>query len=192
MNRSVFRAEVLPSAWGFALLIAAAIATDALLHAANLAWIGRWLGIPGVLLIISSFAYSLRKRSLVASGSPSQLLGRHVHLTWAGSMLVLVHAGIHLNGWLAWAALAAMLVNVASGYVGRVLLARARRRVEARREALRAGGASEEAVAQALFWDAAGVDVMKRWRAVHFPITTVFGVLALAHIVTILLLWGWR
>jgi hypothetical protein len=192
MDRSVFRAEVLPSACGFVLLIAAATATDALLHTMNLVWVGRWLGIPGVLLIVFSFAYSLRKRKLITSGSPAQLLGRHEHLAWAGAVLVLVHAGIHVNGWLAWAALAAMLVNIASGYVGRVLLGRARKRVEAKREALRAGGASDEAVAQALFWDAAGVDIMKRWRKVHIPITTVFGGLALAHIVAILLLWEWR
>lgn len=192
MNRSVLRAEVLPAAWGFVLLIAAAMATDALLHAARLAWVSRWLGIPGVLLIVSSFAYSLRKRKLVVSGSPARMLGLHVSLTWAGSVLVLVHAGIHLNGWLAWAALAAMLVNIGSGYVGRVLLGRARKRVEARREAMLAGGASTEAAAQALFWDAAGVDLMRRWRAVHIPITTVFGVLALAHIAAILALWGWR
>lgn len=192
MKLSVFRGEVLPSAWGFVLLIAAAVATDALLHAMNLAWVGRWLGIPGVLLILSSFAYSLRKRKLVASGSPAQLLELHERLAWAGALLVLVHAGIHLHGWLAWAALAAMLVNIASGYVGRVLLGRARKRVEAKRETLRTGGASDKAVAQALFWDAAAVDAMKRWRTIHFPITSVFGVLALAHIVAILLLWGWR
>ena len=192
MNRSVFRAEILPATSGFVLLIAAAVATDALLHATKLAWVGRWLGIPGVLLLISSFAYSARKRRLVTSGSPARLLGLHESLAWAGSVLVLVHAGIHLNGWLAWAALAAMVVNVASGYVGRVLLGRARKRVEAKRDALRAAGTPEDAVTQALFWDAAGLGVMKRWRSVHIPITTVFGVLALAHILATLLLWGWR
>jgi hypothetical protein len=192
MNRSVLRSEVLPSAWGFLLLIAATAATDAFLHATRLGWVGRWLGIPGVLLILASFAYSLRKRKLITSGSPARLLDLHERLAWAGALLVLVHAGIHLHAWLPWAALTAMLVNVASGYVGRVLLARARKRVEARRAALRSAGATEEDVAQALFWDAAAVDSMKRWRTVHIPITTVFGVLALAHIVATLLLWGWR
>ncbi|MFN8588724.1 MAG: hypothetical protein U0704_13100 [Candidatus Eisenbacteria bacterium] len=192
LNRSVLHGEVLPSIWGFALLIAATAATDALLHAMKLAWVGRWLGIPGTLLILASFAYSLRKRKLVASGSPARLLDLHEQLAWAGSLLVLVHAGIHLHAWLAWAALAAMLVNVASGYVGRALLARARKRVESRREALRAGGVADADVTQALFWDAAAVNAMKQWRAVHFPITTVFGVLALAHVAATLLLWGWR
>lgn len=192
MNRSVLRGEVLPSAGGFLLLIAVTLATDACLHATRLGWIGRWLGIPGVLLIVASFAYSARKRKLVTSGSPAKLLDLHERLAWAGGLLVLVHAGIHLHAWLPWAALAAMLVNIASGYVGRVLLARARKRVEARRAALRAGGAPDEAIAQALFWDAAAVDSLKRWRTVHFPITTVFAVLALAHIVATLLLWGWK
>ena len=85
-----------------------------------------------------------------------------------------------------------MVVNVASGYVGRLLLGRARKRAEARRAALRTDGADAAEIDRALFWDAVAVDTMKQWRKVHFPITTVFAVLALAHIVSTLLLWGWR
>ena len=51
----MLRSEVLPFVWGFALLLAATALSDATLHALQLAWIGRWLGIPGTLLIIASF-----------------------------------------------------------------------------------------------------------------------------------------
>lgn len=192
MNRSVLRGEIMPAVWGFTLLIAATAASDALLHAMKLAWIGRWLGIPGTLLIVASFAYSLRKRKLIASGSPARLLELHEQLAWIGSLMVLVHGGIHLHAWLPWLALAAMMINVASGYVGRMLLARSRKRVEARREALQAEGLPPDDVTRTLFWDAVTLDAMKKWRTVHFPITTAFTVLALAHIVSIALLWGWR
>ncbi len=58
------------------------------------------------------------------------LLRRHERMAWAGSLLVLVHAGVHFNAWLGWLALAAMLINVASGLTGKYLLARARTRLE--------------------------------------------------------------
>jgi hypothetical protein len=35
-------------------------------------------------------------------------------------------------------------------------------------------------------------DVVKQWRAVHFPITLAFGVLALAHVIAVFLFWGWK
>ena len=35
-------------------------------------------------------------------------------------------------------------------------------------------------------------DAVKAWRTVHFPITLAFGVLAVAHIVSIFLFWGWK
>lgn len=192
MNRSVYRVEVLPFVWGIGLLLAATALCDALLHALKLVAIGRWLGIPGALLIVASFAYSLRKRKLVTSGSPARLLELHEQLAWAGSLLVLVHAGIHLHAWLPWLATLAMLVNIVSGLVGRQLLQRSRKHVEERRAALTAAGSPAEDVEKALFWDAVAVDTMKQWRTVHFPITAAFTVLALAHVASTLLLWGWR
>jgi len=56
MNTSIVRKEILPSLALFGALIAATLAIDALLHALGLVWIGRYLGIPGTLLILSSFA----------------------------------------------------------------------------------------------------------------------------------------
>jgi hypothetical protein len=191
LNRSLIRSEVLPSAWGFGLLLATTVLVDMLLHALDLAWIGRWLGIPGTLLIVLSFGYSLRKRKLISTGSPARLLELHEQLTWIGALMVLVHAGVHVHAWLPWLALLAMVVNVASGYVGRLLLARSRKRVESRREAMRVSGTSSEDIERALYWDAVTLDAMKQWRTVHFPITTVFVVLSLSHIVSVLLLWGW-
>jgi hypothetical protein len=43
-----------------------------------------------------------------------------------------------------------------------------------------------------MFWDATAVDLMKKWRAVHFPITLAFAVLGLAHILSIFLFWQWQ
>ena len=109
--------EVRPFVASFALLALLALALDGLLHALDLRWVGRWLGIPGTLLIIASTVYSLRKRKLIRRGQPAQLLKWHESLAWLGSLLVLVHAGVHFNAILGWLAVWAMLINVGSGWV---------------------------------------------------------------------------
>lgn len=189
---SLLSRDVIPFYLSLALLGGAALAIDAGLHLANAVWVGRYLGIPGVLLILASSGYSMRKRKLIKSGQPASLLRWHERLAWAGSLLVLVHAGIHFNAILGWLAVWAMLVNIASGLTGKYLLGRARKRLEATRSTLRAQGLSPEALEEQTYWDSLTFDVVKAWRVVHLPITLAFAVLALAHIVSIFLFWGWK
>jgi hypothetical protein len=190
VNARLLSREVLPLLFALLGLLAAALVADALLHAAGWLAIGRYLGIPGVLLVIGSFGYSLRKRKLIQSGSPVKLLRWHEGLAWAGSLLVLVHAGVHFNALLAWLALLAMLVNIASGLTGKYLIDRARRRIaEARRQMQQAGVASGDADDR-LHWDTLTYDALRQWRVVHLPIALAFATLGLAHIVASLLFWS--
>ena len=184
--------EVLPFLASFAALALLALALDGLLHLLNLLWVGRWLGIPGTLLIIGSTAYSLRKRKLIQRGSPARMLRWHEALAWLGSLLVLVHAGVHFNAILGWLAVWAMLINVGSGLTGKFLLDRARRRMDEARQRLRSSGLDDAALEDRLYWDSLTFDVVRQWRVVHFPITLAFAVLAVAHIVAVFLFWGWR
>jgi hypothetical protein len=184
--------EVLPFFLALGALALAALVLDAFLHLANAVWIGRYLGIPGTLLILGSLGYSLRKRKLIRSSKPAKLLRWHEYLAWLGSLLVLVHAGIHFNALLGWLAVGAMLINVASGLTGKFLLQRSRRRLEASMQRLRQSGLSPEALNERLYWDSMTFDVVKQWRVVHFPITLAFAVLSLAHIVAVFLFWGWK
>lgn len=176
----------------FALLIVGTIVADFLLHIFNLVWVGRYLGIPGTFFILLSFMYSLRKRKKITFGKPKLLLNLHEFFTWFGSLLVLVHAGIHFNTILPWLAVIAMLVNVISGLTGKFLLDRSRRQLASKKELFQQQGMSDAEVDKALFWDAVTLDLMKKWRAVHFPITLAFSVLALGHILTIFIFWQWR
>jgi hypothetical protein len=173
-------------------LAALALLCDAALHLLNAVWVGRWLGIPGTLLILASIGYSLRKRKLIRSGNPATLLRLHEYMAWAGSLLVLVHAGIHFNSILAWLAVFAMLINVASGLTGKFLLNRSRKRLDEARQKMRDEGLSPEHLAERTYWDSLTFDAVKQWRSVHFPITLAFAVLALAHILSVFLFWGWR
>ncbi|KAA3628186.1 MAG: hypothetical protein DWQ09_08600 [Proteobacteria bacterium] len=191
MHRSILRKEVLPFLVMFGSLIAATIIADALLHLFDLVWIGRYLGIPGTILILLSFFYSMRKRKLIRFGRPKTLLTLHEALTWLGALMVMVHAGIHVYAILPWLALLAMLVNVGSGMTGKYLLDRSRRHL-AEKKTMYEQALSGEALERELFWDSVTVDAMKKWRAVHFPITLAFGVLALTHIFSIFLFWQWQ
>ena len=191
MRARLLSREVVPFYLSLIALGAAALLCDAALHVLDAVWIGRWIGIPGTLLILASLAYSLRKRKLIRSGQPVKLLRLHETMAWAGSLLVLVHAGIHFNAILGWLAVWAMLINVASGLTGKFLLDRSRRRLEQARLGMREQGLTAAQVAERTYWDSLTFDTVKQWRSVHFPITLAFAVLALVHIVAEFLFWSW-
>ena len=191
MNTSLWRQHILPFTLTLGLLAVATLAGDYLLHRLNLVWVGRYLGIPGTLLIIASLIYSLRKRKYITSGNPKSWLRFHEFSAWLGSLMVLIHAGVHFNAILPWLATVAMGVNVVSGLVGKFLLDQSRRHVQGQREHYQLRGLSKPEVEQAVFWDAVSLDSMTRWRKVHIPIFIAFAVLALGHIISIFLFWGW-
>jgi hypothetical protein len=105
--------------------------------------------------------------------------------------MVLIHAGIHFNAILPWLATVAMGVNVISGMVGKMLLKQSRQHVQGERERFQLRGMSKSEVEQAVFWDSVALGAMAQWRKVHIPIFIVFAVLALGHIFSIFLFWGW-
>ena len=192
MKSSLVRKEVLPFLAMFGSLVLATIVTDALLHQFELVWIGRWLGIPGTILILLSFFYSMRKRKIISFGKPKSWLTLHEILTWVGALMILVHAGIHIYTILPWLALIAMLVNVISGMTGTYLLRRSRRFLAEKEKVYSQQGLSVEELEKNLFWDATAFDLMQKWRAVHLPITLAFAVLGITHILSILLFWQWK
>ncbi len=189
--RSLWSQHILPFTLLVATLAAGTLAGDYLLHRLDLVWVGRYLGIPGTLLIITSLAYSLRKRKVIASGNPKALLRLHEVGSWLGTLLVLIHAGIHFNALLPWLATVAMGINVISGMVGKLLLGRSRQHVQEQREQYQLRGLSRPEVEQAVFWDAVTLNTMTQWRKVHIPIFSVFAILSLGHIFSIFLFWGW-
>ncbi|MGV3528021.1 MAG: hypothetical protein ACO1OO_03930 [Flavisolibacter sp.] len=187
MKKPLLVKYVFPFLQWYGLMILIAIGIDYILHQMGLVYIGRYLGYVGTFVIILSFIYSLRKRKIIQTGSPKKLLQLHEYLAWAGSILLLVHAGVHFNALLPWIAILMLLISVGSGLVGKFLLKRANETLKERRAALVAAGLSKEAADKKLFFDSITVDMMKKWRVVHLPITLVLGILSLLHILTILM-----
>lgn len=178
---------MLPFIQWYALMILCAIAIDYFLHRFELVFIGRYLGFAGTLVVVVSFVYSLRKRKIMTSGSPKTLLMLHEYLAWIGSVMLLVHAGIHFNAWLPWLAILMLLITVASGLVGKFLLQRANESLKEKKQQLIKEGNSEEETEKKLFFDSITVDMMKKWRVVHLPITFLTAVLVLIHVFTIIM-----
>lgn len=187
MHRSLLAREIAPAAAGFLGLLGGAILLDFALHRAGLLWIGSYLGPIGTLLIALSFLYSLRKRKQIGLSTPKQLLELHQALSWTGALLVLVHAGIHFNGLIAWLAVVAMLVVVASGFTGSILVKQATDALRAQKAQTGAGIDSEDN----MVLDAMTLDLMKRWRVAHMPINAVFLTLVAIHLGTVVLFRHW-
>lgn len=187
MKQPLLVKYVLPFFQWYALMIFLAIAIDYFLHRFQLVYVGRYLGFTGTLVIAVSFIYSLRKRKIIEAGSPKKLLLLHEYLAWLGSIMLLVHAGIHFNAVLPWLAILMLLIAVASGLVGKFLLKKANETLKEKRQALINSGLSTEVADKKLFFDSITVDLMKKWRAVHLPITLILGILALMHIITIVM-----
>jgi hypothetical protein len=192
MRIGLFIREILPFYFRLVVLAAVTLFIDLILHLTDLVWIGRYLGIPGVILILLSFGHSLRKRGMIKSDNPIRLLRLHEWLAWIGSTLVLVHAGIHFNAVLAWLAVAAMAVNITSGLTGKYLMSRSQRWMKQAKADLREAGLADTEIEQRLFWDSLAAGLVRKWRTIHLPIALAFAVLATAHIISTFLFWGWK
>lgn len=184
--------DVVPFILLFALLIGGAILADWALHVLGLVWIGRYFGMVGTLLILASFVYSMRKRGYIRRGSPKTLLLWHEYLSWLGSLMILIHGGIHFNALLPWYAMIAMMVAVASGLTGKWLLNKSRSAIMNERTELEKTGIAAEEIEKQIFWDAIAYELMTKWRSVHLPVTLLFALLAFLHILTIFIFWRWR
>jgi hypothetical protein len=192
MNSSLFRKEVMPFMTMFGLLIVTTVIVDVVLHQFKLVWVGRWLGIPGVILIVLSFLYSMRKRNLIQFGKPKSLLTLHEALTWTGALMILIHGGIHIYTLLPWIALFFMLINIISGMTGTYLLRRSRLFIANKKTLISDAKLSELEKNERLFWDATTFELMKKWRTIHLPITFSFVALAIAHVLSVFVFWEWK
>ena len=185
MKSSLLLKDVLPFTLWYGLMIFLAIGADAVLHRLDMVFIGRYLGYVGTGLILFSFLYSLRKRKVIETGSPKTYLRMHEYMAWSGSILILVHAGIHFNALLPWLATLLLLVNVASGLVGKFLLKKASDDLQASRQEMLLTGMGSEEVEKHLHFEAIIVNGMKKWRVIHLPIALLLGIASLLHIVTV-------
>lgn len=187
MTRSILFKNLLPYLiWYFALFIAT-ILIDYILHKFQWVSLGLYLGPIGTGFIILSFIYSLQKRKIIDVASPKLLLDVHEILAWIGSLMIMVHAGIHFNALLPWLAIFLLVISVASGFTGKGLLNIAKEALAEKKKELLKTGISEKELEDKLLLDSITVDIMKKWRSVHLPMTLLLGIAALLHILSIIM-----
>jgi hypothetical protein len=192
MWKSVLVQRALPLSISYLLLVTAAISLDVLLHIADLAWVGRYMGITGTASLLFSFGYSARKKKLITNGTMKFFLRLHCNAGWIGTLMILVHSGIHFNAILPWAATALMMVVTASGHVGQYLLRKVKEEVKMKMKQLGITGKEAGELEEQYFWDALTVRTLEKWRAVHMPMVSLLMGLTMAHILSILIFWNWR
>ncbi len=186
MKKSIIFKDIIPFIVWFSTLIFSAIFIDIILHYFDLIFVGRYLGYLGTFTIMVSFLYSLNKRKIISISTPKFLLDYHEYFALSGSVMILVHAGIHINAILPWLAIGMLLINVASGLVGKHLLAEANKTMRERKSELKKAGKSEEEIKKEIFWDSITMDSMKNWRTIHLPITFFLGLFSLIHIISVM------
>ena len=183
--------KILPFVLIYISLLISAISLHLFLHSSGYKWLLRYLGIAGTLLIIFSFAYSLRKRKLINFSKAKLFLQIHEMLAWVGSLLILIHAGFDFDAVIPRMAVFAMLIVVASGITGKYLLKQAKDILKEKRAELTSKNLSPGEIERELFALSIITDKMQMWRTVHIPLTLIFTAFALLHIITILLFWRW-
>jgi hypothetical protein len=192
MWNSVLINRALPLSVSYLLLIAAALSLDFILHSAGLAWTGRYLGIAGTALVAFSFGYSARKKKVIGHGTLKFFLRFHCNVGWTGTLMILVHSGIHFNALLPWMATGLIMVVTASGHVGQYLVRRIREEVKQKKQQYGITGDRVEALEQQQYWDAVTIRAFDKWRFIHMPLVTFLVVLTILHVASISFFLNWR
>jgi hypothetical protein len=192
MWKSVLIQRTLPLTISYLLLIIAGISLDYLLHFAHLVWVGRYLGIVGTVFLVSSFAYSARKKKVIKSGVLKVFLKLHCNTGWIGTLMIFVHSGIHFNAILPWMATMLMMVVTASGHIGQYLLKKVKEEVKLKMNQLGVNAAVDDEIEQEHYWDTMTIKTLEYWRKVHMPMVSVLLALTTIHILSIFFFWNWR
>jgi hypothetical protein len=192
MWKSLLIQRTLPLSSSYLLLILAGIALDYLLHSAGMVWIGRYLGIVGTLFFAISFGYSARKKKLITSRPLKWFLKFHCYTGWLGTLMIIVHSGVHFNAILPWAASALMLIVTGSGHIGQHLIKKLKDEMNAKLKQLGINSSADAEIEQEHYWDSVTVKALEQWRGVHAPMVNLLIALTTIHILSILFLWNWR
>ncbi len=192
MWKSLLIQRTIPLSVSYLLLIIAGITLDYILHIANLVWIGRYLGIAGTVFMALSFGYSARKKKLITNGALKFFLKFHCYTGWIGTLMILVHSGIHFNALLPWATTMLMLVVTASGHIGQYLIKKLKDEIKLKMTQPGVNATVDDQLEQQHYWDSLTVKTLEQWRRVHMPMVSLLIALTSLHILSILLFWNWR
>ncbi len=182
-------AVILPAAVAGALLLEAYLSFGALTpfaHTKSGHVIG-WMGLGFILLV---FIYPVKKRMNRNRRWPRGWFRLHLVAGVIGPLLIFLHTGAHVHAVVPLLALAALVVVVVSGIVGQGVHYLAIRTLHDRRQRLHDEGMTDEDIDLNLHRLAAQEEAFRLWQSIHAPLTFLFAVLAVMHIVGALYFGG--
>lgn len=150
-----------------------------------------FIGNAGTLMVVMSFVYSMRKKRLLfAKGNMQAWLKLHEIFAVAGTVLILIHAGLHTHAAIPLITMTLMFIAFASGLVGRYVYEGGRAELKIMKDELQAKGLSDAEIEERL---TPFIDANKRflkWRAFHMPLVYALIMFTLFHIVSALYYGG--
>jgi hypothetical protein len=139
-----------------------------------------WMGL-GIMLLV--FVYPAKKRLNQNRRWPRNWFRVHLVAGTMGPLLILLHSGAHLHALVPSMALLAMAVVVFSGLVGQGVHYFALRTLNDRRRELHQQGLSADEVELHLQRMAAQEEAFRLWQCIHAPMTIMFLVLTVLHVI---------
>ena len=151
---------------------------------------GHGVGWAGLVVTLLVFVYPIRKRT-----SPSRRWPRrwfHVHMVAGvlGPLLIVIHSGAHYHAVVPILAMGSMVMVVVSGIVGQLVHALSLRALNEERHHLQHHGLSEADIDTQLHGMASQEEAFRLWQAIHAPMTLMFLVFTVLHVVGALFFAG--
>jgi len=147
-----------------------------------------WIGLAVILLV---FGYPLRKQTHQNRLWPHRWLQIHMVAGVVGPLIIILHAGVlHLHAVVPILAMVAMGIVALSGIIGQHVHYLAFRTLYTKRHELLEQGVSPKDVEIRLLDMAAREKMFRAWQMIHAPMTLMFMVLVVLHVIGALYFGG--
>lgn len=146
-----------------------------------------WAGLAVTLLV---FVYPLRKRSSPSRRWPRGWFRVHMMAGVLGPLLIFIHSGAHYHAIVPILAMGSMVVVVVSGIVGQLVHAVSVRALNEQRHQLQHQGLSEGEIEMRLHGMASQEEAFRLWQSIHAPMTVMFLVFTILHVLGALFFAG--
>ena len=151
---------------------------------------GHGVGWAGLAITVLVFVYPLRKRASPSRRWPRGWFRVHMVAGVLGPLLIFIHSGAHYHAVVPILAMGSMVLVVVSGIIGQLVHAVSLRALNEQRHQLQHQGLSEGDVDARLHGMASQEEAFRLWQAIHAPMTLMFLVFTVLHVVGALFFAG--
>lgn len=151
---------------------------------------GHGVGWAGLAMTLLVFVYPLLKRLRPSHRWPRGWFRVHMIAGVLGPLLIFLHSGAHYHALVPIMAMLSMVIVVLSGIVGQLVHAFSLRALNDQRRQLQHRGLPDDDIEAQLHGVASQEEGFRVWQAIHAPMTLMFLVFTLLHVVGALFFAG--